>query len=198
MPRQSIVQFEYPAKKCRTATCPSLFPQLVKIFAHRTTISNVIEQVFFWILHLQQNRYHKGKTKIWLNSLGARCRYCANIFYEHQLLYFRPSFYHLRLQLGAECLWKARWAQKSLQFLIHLSKHCNWIVNKKTNSRYINLDRASAVRCFRSRQKPTLWLRWGVEFMACGTLKLKQSKTKKKRRSVTCSTQIMQRKFQRC
>ena len=106
MPRQSIVQFEYPAKKCRTATCPSLFPQLVKIFAHRTTISNVIEQVFFSILHLQQNRYHKGKTKIWLNSLGARCRYCANIFYEHQLLYFRPSFYHLRLQLGAECLWK--------------------------------------------------------------------------------------------
>ena len=106
MPRQSIVQFEYPAKKCRTATCPSLFPQLVKIFAHRTTISNVIEQVFFSILHLLQNQFNKGKTKIWLNSLGARCRYCANIFYEHQLLYFRPSFYHLRLQLGAECLWK--------------------------------------------------------------------------------------------
>ena len=98
------------------------------------------------------------------------------------------------------CLWKEeKMSSKSLQFLIHLSKHCNWIVNKKTNSsRYINLDRASAVRCFRSRQKPTLWLRWGVEFMACGTLKLKQSKTKKKRRSVTCSTQIMQRKFQRC
>ena len=194
MPRQSIVQFEYPAKKCRTATCPSLFPQLVKIFAHRTTISNVIEQVFFWILHLLQNQF---KDKNLIKFFGCAMPLLRKYFL---LLYFRPSFLSLetavRCRIG--CLWKARWARKSLQFLINLSKHCNWIVNKKTSSRYINLDRASAVRCFRSRQKPTLWLRWGVEFMACGTLKLKQSKTKKKRRSVTCSTQIMQRKFQRC
>ena len=101
MPRQSIVQFEYPAKKCRTATCPSLFPQLVKIFAHRTTISNVIEQVFFWILHLQQNRYHKGKNLI--KFFGCAMPLLRKYFL---LLYFRPSFYHLRLQLGAECLWK--------------------------------------------------------------------------------------------
>ena len=105
-------------------------------------------------------RQLEGKTKIWLNEFFGWCRYCANIFFITSsyrcfcfilglFLSLATLLHTLQVVVGVDwcrigCLWKEeKMSSKSLQFLIHLSKHCNWIVNKKTSRFSINLDRAS-------------------------------------------------------
>ena len=155
MPRQSIVQFEYPAKKCSH----NLLLLLVKIFAQiRTTISNCYWTSFLLMpfasllsIFLNETIRRQDKNLIkrifWVMPLLRKYYF---LYYEQLslfLLYFRPLFItcyttaHTASSSRVDwcrigCLWKEeKMSSKSLQFLIHLSKHCNWIVNKKT-SRY--------------------------------------------------------------
>lgn len=153
MPRQSIVQFEYPAKKCSR----NLLLLLVKIFAQiRTTISNCYWTSFllmpfasllsiflnelvdknlikriFWVMPLLRKYF----------LLRALSSYRCFCFILGLFLSLATLLHTLQVVVGVDwcrigCLWKEeKMSSKSLQFLIHLSKHCNWIVNKKT-SRY--------------------------------------------------------------
>ena len=109
-------------------------------------------------------------------------RYCANIlcFTMGFLLYFRPLFITL-CGTGAElgvCEKRSRWAPNPSNFSSIFPSTAIELWTKRLKAGFSELLYALLGSSYTGarRQKPTLWLRWGVvvvEFMACGTLKLK-------------------------
>ena len=91
---------------------------------------NLIKRIF-WVMPLLRKYF----------LLRALSSYRCFCFILGLFLSLATLLHTLQVVVGVDwcrigCLWKEeKMSSKSLQFLIHLSKHCNWIVNKKT-SRY--------------------------------------------------------------
>ena len=174
------MQLEYPAKNATCCHCSST--TLVKIFAPiRASISMlVLKSVCRWIIRWQRQSPLENLIK---RILGLDARFCANIlcFTMGFLLYFRPLFITL-CGTGAElgvCEKRSRWAPNPSNFSSIFPSTAIELWTKRLKAGFSQLLYALLGSSYTGarRQKPTLWLRWGVvvvvEFMARGTLKLK-------------------------